>query len=293
MTKLPLLAAVFALITSCTTVYNYQVYKTESPGLVLTKDLLVFEDSVCAITYDLWAKEGDPSFLFYNKTNQLITIDLTECFFVMNGISYDYYQNRTFMHSTVTAATKSSSTGVTSSESTMTSNASNITDPSYFGKILSTIQGKASTHSISTSRISGTSITNSRGYSVSYTEQNMLKVPAKTGKVISEFSIVNMRHKDCNLQKDPSNKEKIDSVQYTKETSPFVFSNSITYHLDDMDKTKKTVQNNFYVSSIINMKENQFYYMDYAEGCGRKSMTKTRFYRYSSPKNFYLSYPIN
>jgi hypothetical protein len=88
MYKLTLFLGVFLLITSCSSINNFQLYKTEASNLKVDNGLLVFEDSVCSISYNLWSENGNPTFLFYNKSDYLISIDLTECFFVLNGISY-------------------------------------------------------------------------------------------------------------------------------------------------------------------------------------------------------------
>jgi hypothetical protein len=293
MTKLSLFACLLFLITSCTSIYNYQVYKTESSNLKLNKDLLVFEDSVCKVSYNLWSENGNATFLFYNKTDQIITIDLTECFFVMNGISYDYFQDRTYTYSAGSSNTLNSGIGSINSTEESTSAKSSITSPTFLGNISTTSKGKVSTHTYSTARLSGASTTNSRGYSISYSEQNTIKIPGKTSKIISEFSVVSSRFKHCDLLKNPSGKSKIDSLKFTSETSPFVFLNNISYHIDTITNSKKIVQNNFYVSTILNMGEDQFYYMDYEEGCGRRASIKSQFFKYNSPRNFYLSYPIN
>jgi hypothetical protein len=293
MCKITFFIGVLLMMTSCSSIYNYQVYQTEGPNLKIKNDLLVFEDSVCSISYNLWSENGNPTFLFFNKTDQLISIDLTECFFVMNGISFDYFQNRTYTYSSETASTsgRGISTATTNSVATATNSATSTS--SYFGKMLINSNGNASIHSNSTTQFSGASTTNSRGYSVSYSEQNLIKIPSKTGKIISEFSIVSSRFKHCELQKNPKNNVQIDSLQFTLDNSPIVFSNNITYQIETLSNSKKTVQNSFYVSSILNMVEEQFYYMDYEHGCSGKSTFKSRFLKYNSPKNFYLTYPID
>ena len=60
--------------------------------------------------------------------------------------------------------------------------------------------------------------------------------------------------------------------------------------IDALLNSKKTVQNSFYVSTILNMHEEQFYYAAYAETFGKKDDFKSLFYKYKSPSNFYLPY---
>ena len=286
MYKLTLFLGLFLLITSCAPINNFQLYKTEAPNLKVDKGLLVFEDSVCSISYDLWSKNGNPTFLFYNKSDHLISIDLSECFFVLNGISYDYFQNRTYTYSSVTSRTNGS---LVASENTNSTTTSTNSANSYFSKISTNSKGKSSTQSLSSTQSSMSNTTNSVGYSVSKAEQNVIKIPSKSGKIISEFSIVSniFRHQD--LLKYTAFKE-IDSMQFTNETSPFVFLNIITYQFDAMLNSKKTVQNSFYVSSILNMRDEEFYFWDYTESFGKKTGIKSQFFKYKSPSNFYLPY---
>lgn len=289
MYKLTLFLGVFLLITSCSSINNFQLYKTEASNLKVDKGLLVFEDSVCSISYNLWSENGNPTFLFYNKSDYLISIDLTECFFVLNGISYDYFQNRTYTHSSGTSRTVGNvvSSGNTNSTTTSTNSANSA--PSYFSQISTNSKGKSSTQSLSSTQSSMSSTTTSVGYSVSYAEKDVVKIPSKSGKIISEFSIIANRFRHQDLLKYTALGE-IDSMQFTNETSPFVFLNTITYQIDALLNSKKTVQNSFYVSTILNMHEEQFYYAAYAETFGKKDDFKSLFYKYKSPLNFYLPY---
>ena len=289
MYKLSLFLVVFLLITSCTTTSYFQVYKTEAPNLKLNKNLMVFEDSACTIAYDFWSENGQPTFLFYNKTNQIISIDLSECFFVINGLSYDYFQNRTYTYSSGTSRTSGNVVASENTKSTTSSTNATTSVPSYYQKLQTNSNGKASTQSFSSTQSTITGNTNSVGYSVSYAEKNIIKIPSKSGKIISEFSIVNDRYKHQDLQKYPKVSE-VDSMQFTIETSPYVFVNNITYQFDAILNSKKTVQNNFYVSTILNMYETQFYYMDYEESFGKRAAYKTRFLKYKSPANFFITY---
>ena len=83
-------------LSSCGSAY-YQVYKVISADDIITKDQeMVFENADCVIYYDLWDDGGNMSFEFYNKTDHDILINLEHSFFILNGISHDYYKNRVF-----------------------------------------------------------------------------------------------------------------------------------------------------------------------------------------------------
>lgn len=86
-----------AILSSCVSNSYYQVYKVSPIGKTMKSDSsLVYEDNNCKISYNLWKDGGDMSFYFHNKTEDNIYLDLGESFFVLNGISYDYFKDRTF-----------------------------------------------------------------------------------------------------------------------------------------------------------------------------------------------------
>ena len=72
-----------ALLTSCSTTF-YQVYTTEtSESISKNKNSLIFEDDNCIITYNLWKHGGDVGFTFYNKTEEMIFLNLEESLLLM------------------------------------------------------------------------------------------------------------------------------------------------------------------------------------------------------------------
>lgn len=92
--------AVFSLmLSSCTTTY-YQVYRTvPSSNVKQDSNVLVYEDENCRISYDFWEQGGNAGFIFYNKTNENLYVNLGGTFFIRNGVAYDYYKNRVYTES--------------------------------------------------------------------------------------------------------------------------------------------------------------------------------------------------
>ena len=83
------------MLSSCSKEF-YQVLTAESKSVETQQTNMVYEDENCKITYNLWAPHGNAGFIFYNKTDKNIIIDLKECFFVFNGYANDYYLNRSY-----------------------------------------------------------------------------------------------------------------------------------------------------------------------------------------------------
>lgn len=88
----------------------YQIYEVESTNLQSSNKEIIFSNNDCEISYNLWCETGNLDFLFKNKTEHDIYIDMTRSFFIRNGIAYDYYSDIEYTRTTttVTSATTSS-----------------------------------------------------------------------------------------------------------------------------------------------------------------------------------------
>ena len=262
------LALVSILFSSCSTSF-YQVYKTvPDANLQTTEQGLVYEDEFCKISYNLWANQGDIGFLFYNKTDENIYIDLTESFFIANGMAYDYYKNRVY----------ASSKSVASSVSTGASASKSVAGFNMFG-LLQNNQVQASTNA-STSGASGAS--------VSIKEAVVITIPPKTAKVIDEFSISSSLYRDCDLFRYPNNNQ-INTVTFNKNNSPLVFSNRIAYSKGE-ETALTRIENEFYVNAITNYPEKQAIESIREEFCGEQDYHPTRYFKDATPNGFYLPY---
>jgi hypothetical protein len=241
-------------ITSCAVTSYYQVYNTEVNDGLMTKSEIVFEDSNCRIVYNLWAEGGNTGFKVYNKTEQDITVLMNKTFFVLNGVAHPYFQNRTF--------SRTANTGVVMTSYTSPYNWNNI------------------------ARVSGTS---SASVSTTYSEQPELIIPPKTHILISEYIITNERFVSCDLIKNPTN-SKPSNIQFSRETSPFVFSNLITY-VTKSDTVR--LENNFFVNEISNYPATKlFQYID-TNSCGKRLDYPTKVLKPQDPNKFFIKYTTN
>ena len=92
--------------------------------------------------------------------------------------------------------------------------------------------------------------------------------------------------RDCDLFKYPKAK-KVKAVSYTRENSPIVFSNRITYAIHN---NSNLVENEFYVSEITNYPESVFFESRHEEFCGQKSSFQTKYYKFYDIDRFYIKY---
>lgn len=290
MNKLISLSFIPFLVVSCTTTfYNYQVFQSESVNLKNENNILVYEDSVCLVSYNLYANKGNAGFTIYNKTDKTIVIDLGQSFFVLNNEAYDYFLNRTYTYFASNSLGRSNNMSYTASSTQGTTASKSINN--NLNKFTTNSSGSGSSNTSSRSYSSGDYSSTTRGNEVSFSEQQFIKIPSKTTKSFFEYSIISNRLSICDLNRNPSVK-KPDSLSFTRETSPLVFENRITYFSDSLNGKSTTIENLFYVTKIINMVEFDFYRLDYTYGqcTGKRSLEKVEIPKYDSPFNFYIQY---
>lgn len=264
-TKLFLSAIIAVLFTSCVSTSYYQVYKTVPSDKMINMDnYLVYEDDNCQVSYNFWGEGGDIGFRFFNKTDENIYLNLEESFFVLNGIAYDYYQNRIF--------TNSSSFGKTETKS------KSMSGINYLDLIQSNV--------INASRSVG--VITSTGQSISYNEDKVICIPSNTSKIVTEYKINESLYRDCDLFKYPTRKQ-VKARLFSKADSPIIFSNKITYSIGQSDIMIK-FENEFYVAEISNYPESEILESKYDEFCGQKSMTSSKYIKGVSPDKFYIKY---
>jgi len=262
-------ALITITLASCKTSSFYQVYKVTPDDKIIIKDnLLVYEDDNCKVSYNLWGQNGNIGFIFENKTDNNIFLNMEESFFILNGIASNYYQNREFSNTTSSGTTVTHGANATKS----------FTGANYLDLIL--------TNRFSVSGSVG--VMNSTGRTVSFTEEKFVCIPGKTSKVITEFSINESLFRDCALFKYPK-KNQIKTKSFTKSESPLVFSNRIVYSLGQTGKSVK-FENRFYGAQITNYPESAITEMKTDVFCGQKGMEQTKSFKNVSPDKFYIKY---
>lgn len=268
-TKVLLFVAIAIVFSSCTVTSFYQVYKAKPiDNTTLQENKLVYEDDNCKVSYNLWSNGGNIGFQFFNKTDKNLYLNLDQCFFVLNGVSYNYFLDRVY--------TSSSSSGINSLQSASVSR-------SFAGINYSNLF-----QSNSLSASSSVGVISASGYSVSYKEEKVVCVPSKTSKPISEYSINKTLYRDCNLLKYPSAK-KVKVLEFNSSDSPLVFSNRISYTLGESTTSIK-FENSFYVSEISNQPEDAVMTRKPETFCNESSTLTYMQFKKVAPDMFYYKY---
>ncbi len=296
-TKFLSLLCVAVLCASCAQTYHFiQVFETQSSKqsapVKQQNGGLVYEDDECLVFYSLWANGGDASFGIYNKTDQIMYVDLGKSFFIRNGIANDYYKERVWSESTTNTTSAQISSTVSAYRNLSYSSGSNAYYFGNYGNLpLSTddpiftsanVQFSSTEGRLRSAAIANTYAT-SNSASISAKEQRIVAIPPHSSKIISsEYAISNIIMKDCDLERFPNEKS---SISFNESNSPLNFSNYITFRLGD-NQQDRVIENNFYVSKIINYARPYTY--EYVERAKRPCQNNTD----DDSKNYKDTYPV-
>ena len=261
-----------ALLSSCSEQTFYQVYQVESVDVSQKGKMLFFENEDCTITYNLWAKGGDISFLMHNKTNENMYIVMPQSFFILNGIAHNYYSESTYGKTVTGIAALSSSRQITLSGYLNTA----------FSWYPTTISRQASAMTgVSTSK------------SIQTKEPMYICIPPKSAKYIYGFNISDYVYKDCDNHDQNYPKISSNEVRYTQDNSPLKFRNRIAYTLGKEDAKTEFIDHHFWVSSFQNYSDKGAFSKEEIKDCESGSKSKERYFKMYSPLKFYNEYKGN
>lgn len=259
------------------------MYQTQPISDIAMRDnCMVFEDANCEIIYNFWKEHGEIGFVFYNKTSENIYLHLDQCFYVANGFAYDYFRNRVFTNSRL-SQTATQLTNI---------NSSSVTNANLLYSALGGY-GSGSQTIYKNGYVYGTTgtITNTMSNSVSIAEKQVVCIPPKTSKVITEFDIKSTVYRSCDLYRSPGRRDP-HSVSFNKDNTPLTFGNKIAYSVGTSEDLIR-VDNTFYVSKISNYSSNEITKLEYEEDCGKKTMNQVRVFKEYGPNQFYIEYSFN
>jgi hypothetical protein len=212
-----------------------------------------YDDNTCVISYDFWKDGGNPGFKITNNSDEIINVDLSQSFFVRNGIAYDYYLNRSL------------TSNVTSSSSSSVSKFSYL-----FGAV-----GNSNSLTMKT----GTT----------YNEKSTISIPPHSSKYIDEYSISSNYFNSCAETYNPKHKHPA-SYSYNLLESPLTFNNYITYYVGE-STSKHVIENRFYVGGVTYYHAKDALIKKQV-GCNEKDSKLIQIVRDSHPTNFYIKYLI-
>jgi len=260
------MAAAAAALVSCSPKIGYQVYEVRSHDLTQEKNAMVFENEDCKVSYNLWGNGGSMAFIFENKTDRDIFIDMTQSFFIKNGAAFDYYADRTYEARSYAGI----SAGYSVSGYTRLYN--------YFTGVYRAP--------------AALSLKESAGLSnaVTVREPEYVCIPAKSHKIISVYEIAPSRIITCDKQKDYPNRTSVVNT-YSEDNTPLRLNNRIAYSFEESNKSLKHIDNTFWVSSVQNFRD-KWIFEEKKEnvGCYTDVKKKVKYFKVGGPNHFYITY---
>ena len=291
MKRLFFLFAVCVVLSSCAPATYFQMYQTQPiSDIAMRENCMVFEDENCQILYNFWKEYGEIGFVFHNKTSENIYLHLDECFYVENGVASDYYRNRIFTNSKSYVAS-SQLTNIYGSYVTKSNASANANYYQMGSYGTGNAYGNQTTYKNGYVYGSTGTIANSSSNSVSVAEKQIICIPPKTSKIITEFDIKTSIYRSCEIYRNPGKKD-THSVSFSKDNTPLVFGNRIAYSKGDA-KELVHVSNDFYVSKISNYSMSDVTTYQEEKECGKRTGYRVRVFKESGPNQFFIRYSLS
>ena len=239
------------LLSACSApkYYFYQLYQAKpaenDEQFAEEEGRLVYENNKCIIYYNFWEDKGNTDFTIYNKTDQMMTIDLGQSFFTLNGIAYDLFQNRSYSQN----YTSGSGTSIASSLS--------YSYPVGVNNSQATLFSYGNSYSLTSFQAKTTEQTTN--------EKQMILIPPYYAKRINSYPIVVSPLLMCDLERYPESSSQ--PLYFTPTTSPIIFSIYLTYQIGSHSDWEN-INNQFYVDVLTNYAEPAIAdYMERKEPC--------------------------
>ncbi len=259
------LVAMPMFFSSCAS-FVYQVYEVKSPDMKQESNSMVFENEDCKILYNLWERNGSMAFIFENKTDNDIFIDMTQSFFIKNRAAYNYFNNITYSSSNFTSLDYAHSTTISYKD-----------DTGYWPSRY------IRTNAIETKGVAGFS------KSVSVKEFEIVCIPAKSYKAFDYYKINPTYINLCNSKLDYP-KEKAIIKTYTQNDTPLEFKNRITYSFQKENGQLKHIENSFWLTKITNYSEKAAIKKEKVQsGCSKSIYQTVSLFKIGGPNQFYNS----
>ena len=267
--------AICSFITSCSVQYM-QIATLKSDQVTMQSDgSFTSQHSEFTLKYDFWSYPGEVVFVVSNNSDKDLYLNLEKSFFINNGFAYDYYQNRTFIHS------NRSSISTTNSSSTDAIKEAGISGQTPYG-----LDGNVSLAQ-SYNKASSYSTHSEIGKTIEYKENKVVCIPSHSSKTFNEFNLYFDLYRECGFPRDPS-KEDIITLEFTEDNSPKVFENRLMFIVDDKEIP---INHKFYVCELENIRKDKAGELILLKDCkGCDIYPQIYVNRKASPDKFYLYY---
>lgn len=200
-----------------------QLFETKTSNTKMENDFYVFENDSLKITYDFWADKGLMKFSIYNKTNKPLYIDWKKSAYIDNKVKLSYWIDE---------------------ETTKLLE--------YYGNYYFYQGISVGSVSATTSKVRAERIVFIPPLSNIYRSQFYI-LPDKYFEVDKKWTF-----KELPNNENPNKKTKVYMKSYSKTDSPVLFRNFLTFSGYEDLRTEFYVDNEFYISDITQMNEEDF-----------------------------------
>ena len=248
-----------------------------------------YDEGDIVVDYNFWAQNGQVSFVITNNSDNDVYVDLGRSFLVVNGMTFDYFQNRTYSSNSSSTVVSSSSYGV-SNTFAVANGMANAFASAYGNSASSTAFSNLSglNRSFGYSSRSTSSSTVNRG--IEYGEKEGVWIPAHSSRHFCEFSLLEAPYRRCGLARNPSRSEEA-SITFDETNSPYAFDNMLMLVVNGEDHR---LINSFYIDRITNILRDETYIEDEARNCNEsRTGEKIHILKFSSPNRFYINYEFD
>jgi hypothetical protein len=229
--KIKLAIITLIYLSSCSKKY-IQVFETASTNTKNIDSTWYFENDTIKISYQFWAEKGVLSFSIFNKLNKPIYVDWKKSAFIFNGNKINYWDNI-------------EKTSFKSNGYSYYYTGPNIR-PGQYNMVTNTTYGNVvTTKPEQTTFIPPMS---------QYTRSQFFIMP------ITYFKMKNLDYKRYNVSDPNNNKNKyvIYQMDYNSSNTPLSFRNYLSFSTDENISYSLTIDNQFYISKIMEMRYKYF-----------------------------------
>ncbi|MEA3317690.1 MAG: hypothetical protein U9R54_07000 [Bacteroidota bacterium] len=246
------------------------VLNTNSSLKTNNKRFYIYENDTLKITYTFWQENGLMSFEIFNKSKVPIYVDWKKSSYIDNSVKLNYWVNEE----------KTKATSIYGSYY-------------YDGPLLKPGHAVSATAGVS--------------YSTKVKPERITFIPPKSKYYRTQFYILPNQHYKLSTETDfekvprndkPKRKTKVYKAYYTRENSPLIFRNFLAYSMNEDFESVFFVDNEFYVSEILEMDKRHFIQKKWDEERNNRFYARDKngdiimYSVFEKPSSFYLKIPI-
>jgi len=249
-----------------------QVFDTKGTNVKVENEFYVFENDTLKITYSFWSEKGLMTFAIFNKSNKPIYIDWKKSSYIDNSVKLNYWIDE-----------------------------EKIKTSEYYGSYF--YKGPLLKPGYAISMTSGASV------SSTVKIERITFIPPASNYYRSQFYILPINafkfkakvpSKEVPKNDNPKKKTKIYEKLFSKENSPLIFRNFLTFSFNESFENEFYVDNEFYIYDIKEMDKKQFEHLeiDRTKKGGRffvkdENGLPVKISAYKKPSSFYIRLSSN